>query len=93
MISQAKDDTASPPTSQSVNTGTNEIQAIDVTGHRVKDDPNNPTLKRTRDGTLLVPQPTDDPDEPLVGLPDDAVCLVTSSLKLAPNTCKEICTN
>lgn len=67
MISSAtKDGATSPPRSQSISTGTDEIQTVDVSGHHVKDDPNDPSLKRARDGTLLVPQPTDDPDEPLV---------------------------
>lgn len=76
MMPVATDETPSPPVSQSISTGIDDIQAIDVSGHYPEDDPDDPTLKRTRDGTLLVPQPTDDPDEPLVGLPGAVVsCL------------------
>jgi hypothetical protein len=34
--------------------------------------------KTTKDGIVLVPQPTDDPEDPLVKIPSDMLASITS---------------
>lgn len=53
------------------NIGTARLEDLDSQGNiTVAQDHAN--LKRTREGIILIPQPSDDPNDPLVGLFNDA---------------------